>query len=70
MVCQLRPADLTRSVELDDEGVGAHIAAAMVAGAASTMATSPIWVVRTRFQVRHRHLDAADSADASARYAA
>ena len=40
------------AVHRDDEGVGAHMIAAMTAGATSTFVTNPIWVVKTRFMVR------------------
>ena len=34
---------------------GLHIMSAMTAGAASTMVTNPLWVIKTRFQVRMSH---------------
>lgn len=47
-------AELARraAVHRDDEGVGAHMVAAMSAGMTSTFLTNPIWVVKTRFMAR------------------
>jgi solute carrier family 25 folate transporter 32 len=33
-----------------------HIASAMIAGASSTIATNPLWVIKTRFMVRARFI--------------
>jgi solute carrier family 25 folate transporter 32 len=33
-----------------------HILSAMTAGAVSSTATNPLWVIKTRFMVRHPHL--------------
>jgi solute carrier family 25 folate transporter 32 len=34
---------------------GLHIMSAMIAGMCSTIATNPLWVIKTRFMVRHPH---------------
>jgi solute carrier family 25 folate transporter 32 len=31
---------------------GLHLLSAMIAGACSTIATNPLWVIKTRFMVR------------------
>lgn len=36
--------------------MGANVIAAAVAGAATTIATNPLWVVKTRLQVRTEFL--------------
>lgn len=45
-------ADLSAGRHDGGDDVVAHIAAAVTAGATSTVATNPLWVIKTRFMVR------------------